>query len=199
MADLQILDCTLRDGCYCNQWRFGEENIQKISHGLVDAGVEIIELGFLTNKVAYDPDVSKYTTMEEAARMIPANRAGKLFVCMTNYGEYEADDIPEWDGSSVDGLRVAFHKKDLLPALELCKGIQQKGYKVFIQAMVSLNYSDEEFLDLIRKVNEFEPYAFYIVDSFGVMKHKDLIRLFYLVEHNLNDTIKIGFYSYNNM
>lgn len=199
MADLQILDCTLRDGGYCNQWRFGEENIQKISHGLVDAGVEIIELGFLTNKVAYDPNVSKYTTMEEAARMIPANRAGKLFVCMTNYGEYEADDIPEWDGSSVDGLRVAFHKKDLLPALELCKGIQKKGYKVFIQAMVSLNYSDEEFLDLIRKINEFEPYAFYIVDSFGVMKHTDLIRLFYLVEHNLKDTIKIGFHSHNNM
>ena len=31
------------------------------------------------------------------------------------------------------------------------------------------------------------------------MKHKDLIRLFYLVEHNLKDTIKIGFHSHNNM
>ena len=42
--------------------------------------------------------------------------------------------------------------------------------------MVSLSYTDEEFLDLIRRVNELEPYAFYIVDSFGMMKRKDLTR-----------------------
>ena len=65
--------------------------------------------------------------------------------------------------------------------------------------MVSLSYTDEEFLDLIRRVNELEPYAFYIVDSFGMMKRKDLTRLFYLVEHNLNEKIKIGFHSHNNM
>ncbi len=56
-----------------------------------------------------------------------------------------------------------------------------------------MSYTDEEFLDLIRRVNELEPYAFYIVDSFGMMKRKDLTRLFYLVEHNLNEKIKIGF------
>lgn len=65
--------------------------------------------------------------------------------------------------------------------------------------MVSLSYTDEEFLDLICCVNELEPYAFYIVDSFGMMKRKDLTRLFYLVEHNLNENIKIGFHSHNNM
>lgn len=65
--------------------------------------------------------------------------------------------------------------------------------------MVSLSYSDEEFLDLIRCVNELEPYAFYIVDSFGMMKRKDLVRLFYMVEHNLKESIHIGFHSHNNL
>lgn len=65
--------------------------------------------------------------------------------------------------------------------------------------MVSVSYTDEEFLDLIYRVNEVEPYAFYIVDSFGMMKKKDLTRLFYMVEHNLKDSIKIGFHSHNNM
>lgn len=32
-----------------------------------------------------------------------------------------------------------------------------------------------------------------------MMKRKDLTRLFYLVEHNLNEKIKIGFHSHNNM
>lgn len=50
--------------------------------------------------------------------------------------------------------------------------IKSKGYKVFIQAMVSLSYTDEEFLRLINYANKIGPYAFYIVDSFGMMKRK---------------------------
>lgn len=77
--------------------------------------------------------------------------------------------------------------------------VKEKGYKVFVQAMVSVAYTDEEFLELISRVNEIEPYAFYIVDSFGMMKRKDLTRLFYIVEHNLKPCIWIGFHSHNNL
>lgn len=199
MENVNILDCTLRDGGYCNQWRFGKNNIIKIINGLVEAGINIIECGFFTNKVQYNTEIAKFTTMEEIAEILPRNRQNKLFVCLINYGEYEPDEIPQYDGTSLDGFRIAFHKKDMVSALEFCKKIKQKGYKVFVQPMVSLNYSDEEFLELIRTVNEFEPYAFYIVDSFGVMKQKDLVRLFYMVEHNLKESITIGYHSHNNM
>lgn len=199
METIQVLDCTLRDGGYCNEWRFGKDNIRKIVTGLVEADIDIIECGFLTNRVKYDKDVTKFTSIQEMANFIPHNRDRKLFVCMMNYGEYHLGDIPEYDGTSVDGIRVAFHKKDLLSALEFSKGIIKKGYKVFIQAMVSLSYTDEEFLDLIYRCNQLSPYAFYIVDSFGVMKRKDLKRLFYMVEHNLKESIIIGYHSHNNM
>lgn len=199
MGKVSVLDCTLRDGGYCNQWNFGFENIVRITCGLVEAGVDIIECGFLTQKTEYDKNMSKFNTLDQIAQVLPVNREGKIFVCMMNYGEFTVEDLPEYDASSIDGIRVAFHKKDIYSALEACETIQKKGYKVFIQAMVSLNYSDEEFLDLIKKVNVFKPYAFYIVDSFGVMKRKDLIRLFYMVEHNLADGVAIGYHSHNNM
>ena len=199
MNKVQVLDCTLRDGGYCNEWQFGYDNIKNIISGLVEADVEIIECGFLTNKSKYDSNVTKFSTVQELAAVIPDNRDGRIFVAMMNYGEYDIDNLPQYDGSSVDGIRVAFHKKNLREAIELCKDIKKKGYLVFIQAMVSLSYSDEEFLNLISQVNEFEPYAFYIVDSFGMMKGKDLTRLYYVVEHNLKNSIWIGFHSHNNM
>lgn len=199
MNKVQVLDCTLRDGGYCNEWRFGFENARMIITGLVEAGIDIIECGFLTDKVSYDFNVTKFNTIAEAARVIPVEREGKLFVVMANYGEYSVQDLPVCDGISIDGIRVAFHKKDRYNALKLCRQIKERGYLVFIQAMVSLNYTDEEFLELIRLVNEMEPYAFYIVDSFGIMKDKELIRLFYMVEHNLKEKIWIGFHSHNNM
>ena len=199
MRAIEVLDCTLRDGGYCNQWEFGCNNIKKIISGLNSAGIEISECGFLTQSVTYVPGVTKFASVDQMAEFLPEKRDGKLYVAMMNYGEYNLTTLPEHDGTSIDGIRVAFHKKNWKDALKICKEIKEKGYLVFIQPMVSLSYSDEEFLEMIRCVNEFEPYAFYIVDSFGEMKQSDLMRLFYLVEHNLKDGIRIGFHSHNNM
>ena len=199
MSKIRVLDCTLRDGGYCNNWTFGERNIQAIIKGLLEANIDIIECGYITQKQEFDIDRSQYTSFEQVGKFIPGNREGKMFLGMINFGEYAIEDIPDYDGNSVDGIRVCFHKKKRFEAVEYCRQLKEKGYKVFVQGMVSLSYSDEEFLDLIRRVNEFEPYAFYIVDSFGMMKGKDLIRLFYTVEHNLSQNINIGFHSHNNM
>lgn len=199
MPSIKVLDCTLRDGGYCNQWEFGFLNTKKIINYLLEANIDIIECGFLTNRVVYNPQVTKFTTLEELSEVIPKNRKDKLFVAMMNYGEYDVSSLPEYDGTSVNGIRVAFHKRDLDQAIAVCNRIKEKGYKVFVQAMVSLCYTDAEFLELIQKVNSVNPYAFYIVDSFGMMKEKELNRLFYLVENNLNEGIQIGFHSHNNL
>lgn len=199
MRHIQVLDCTLRDGGYCNNSHFGFENEKKIVSGLMEANIDIIECGFFMNTVKYDRDHTRFTSLDQVAQIIPEKRDGKIFVMLADHGKFVPEDLPVCDGTSIDGLRVAFHKKDMIGGLEDCRIVKEKGYKVFIQAMVSVSYTDEEFLDLIRRVNEVEPYAFYIVDSFGMMKKKDLTRLFYMVEHNLKDTIKIGFHSHNNM
>ena len=198
MGKVRVLDCTLRDGGYCNQWKFGKENINRIIRGLDDANIDIIECGFLTNLVDYDDETTKYTDLLNLTHLSAPSKE-KMMVCMINYGEYDIENIPDCNNTIMDGIRIAFHKEDVIGALELCKKIKRKGYKVFVQPMVSLNYSDEEFISLIRQVNELNPFSFYIVDSFGVMKRKDLIRLFYMVENNLKPGILIGYHSHNNM
>ena len=62
-----------------------------------------------------------------------------------------------------------------------------------------MSENKEYTLEMINIVNEFEPYAFYIVDSFGNMKGEELQRLFSLVKANLLETINIGFHSHNNL
>lgn len=199
MNSIKVLDCTLRDGGYCNQWKFGNENIHKIISSLMAANIDIVECGFLTNRVSYCRDITKYTSTKDIQPFVENRYDDKMLVAMVNYGEYEAEDLPERNRDTIDGIRVAFHKRNLPEALELCRKIKEKGYYVFIQPMVSVSYSDEEFLDLIKRVNELQPYAFYIVDSFGMMKEKELIRFFLMIEHNLNADIWIGFHSHNNM
>jgi 4-hydroxy 2-oxovalerate aldolase len=199
MNKINVLDCTLRDGGYINQWQFGENNIKRIISSLIDSKVEIVECGFLTEKKERNHDSSLYDNVKRIAQYLPVNRKDITTVCMINFGEYEVDHLPKYDGTSIDGIRVAFHKKDLDEALKMCETIINKGYKLFMQPMVSVSYSDEEFINLINKSNELNPYAFYIVDSFGVMKTKDLMRLFYLVDHNLRNDIFVGYHSHNNI
>lgn len=199
MDRISILDCTLRDGGYCNQWNFGKKNIKKIINSLVRVNAEIIECGILTNRKVHSEDITLYNSVEEISEYLPENREGKLFVCLVNYGEYEFEQLKICDGTSVTGIRVAFHKRDAERALQVCKDIKDKGYAVFVQPMVSLNYSDEEFLKLIRMINDIRPYACYIVDSFGGITERDLKRLFFMADNNLDPEIYIGFHSHNNM
>ena len=199
MGKIRLLDCTLRDGGYCNQWAFGRKNIRKIIMGLEESGVEIIECGFLNEKIQYSQDCSRFNSLKQAEGFITQNKKSTQYVCMVNYGDIDAAKLPEYENGMIDGIRVAFHKENIDEAMELCRIIKEKGYKIYIQPMVVLDYTDEEFLRLVHKANEIKPYAFYIVDSFGVMKKKELMRIYYMTEHNLNEDICIGFHSHNNI
>ena len=198
MQNISVLDCTLRDGGYCNDWKFGEHNIHKIVKGLIDANVEFVECGFLTNRVEYDKDASRFTTLDQIKKFIPSISTKQLFAVMLNVGEYEIEKISDNRGDSVDIIRIAFHKKNMAQAFEDCRCLQEKGYMVFLQPMVSMNYSDTEFLHMIDTVNNISPYACYIVDSFGMMKKRDVIHYFHLMNANLDKNISIGFHAHNN-
>ena len=198
MNTVSVLDCTLRDGGYCNQWKFGFQNIKRIITELINAKIDIIECGFLTNRVEYDRGISKYTDINQLGEIIPSGDARERFVVMVNYGEYEVDTIVNCSEAPIGGIRLAFHKKDYKDALQQCRMLKEKGYRVFVQPMVSMNYSDDEFVDLIRCANEVEPYAFYIVDSFGTMKRQQLFHYIQLVKKHLKESIVLGFHSHNN-
>jgi 4-hydroxy 2-oxovalerate aldolase len=84
-------------------------------------------------------------------------------------------------------------------ALEYCRQIKEKGYKLFIQPVGTTSYSDEQLIALIKKVNELQPYSFYLVDTLGLMNKDDIMRMFYLIDNNLDRSINMGFHSHNNL
>ena len=199
MGRIRVLDCTLRDGGYINDWGFGKDSIDIILDSLDKSRIDIVEVGFLSNRIKKDENLSKFTSVEDISKLIGAKPRQNIKVCMINFGEYELDDKPNASDVNLDGIRVAFHKKDMDEAIPYSDALIKKGYKVFMQPMVAANYSDEEYLDLIKKSNKINPYAFYVVDSFGVMKQNDVIRYFYMADYNLNKNIYVGFHSHNNL
>ena len=160
--------------------------------------MDILEIGFLKN----EPHVNGSTVFNNAAQLrpfIPKDRKQASYVCLADYSRYSIDYLEDYDGTSIDGVRACFFKHERYDVIPFCKKIKEKGYKLYVQPVDILGYSDHELLELIDMVNEIEPYAFSIVDTFGSMYKEDLQRVFFLIHHNLVATSKVGFHSHNNL
>ena len=198
MNKINLLDCTLRDGGYINNWKFGLRTIQSILEKLVLSGVEYVECGYLSEIKGGDEDYTQYKTFDAIRRVMPQDNGKQQFAVKIDYGQYDITHIPMAEADSPI-IRVCFHKKDKDGALDYCKQLMDKGYTVFVQPMASLNYTDVEFVDIIRKVNDLSPTCFYIVDSFGVIEIEDFQRILFLADHNLKDGIILGYHAHNNL
>lgn len=198
MGKLKILDCTLRDGAYLIDKKFGENNIKGIIHGLMEGNIDIIEVGFLQDE-GFGEGKTVFLNGSEVKKYIPSNKQGKMFTVLADISRYSVLNLDEYDGQSIDAVRVCFFKHEISQVIDYCRCVKKKGYKVFVQPVDIMGYTDQELLDLIHTINPMEPYCFSLVDTFGSMYLSDLTRIYDLVEHNLVDTCAMGFHSHNNM
>ena len=198
MEKYNILDCTLRDGGYINDWEFSKKIANEIMSSLSTADIEIIECGYLTQK-KHKQNSTLFKSIEEFQNYFNLENDKHEYVLMINQGDYNVNDLPDANTNQLSGIRLAFHKKNLSIALNEARIIQEKGYKLYFQPMVVKSYTEEDFINLLKSTNTLSPYAFYIVDSFGSLDKHDFLRYLYMSEHILDDDITIGFHGHNNM
>ena len=109
---IQVLDCTLRDGGYINDWRFGRRTIASILDKLENAKIDIIECGFLTGMVE-EKECSLFNSTADIEAVLPKQQRNSMYVAMIAIGEKELhpSKLAPYDGNSIDGIRLNFHKK----------------------------------------------------------------------------------------
>ncbi len=198
MSDAMLLDCTLRDGAYLVDKYFGDDVIRGIISGLVDANIDIVEIGFLQDE-GFAPGKTVYLNSRDAQKFVPQNHGKTMFAVLADFSRYTISNLDPCDSTSFDAVRICFFKHERYDALEYFRAVKEKGYKLFVQPVDILGYTDSELIEFIEQVNKIEPYCFSLVDTFGSMYEDDLQRVFSLVNHNLCPNAKIGFHSHNNM
>ena len=209
MKKIKLLDCTLRDGGYINNWDFGEEHIESTIHLLEKANIDILELGFLRDE-ASNPNRTIFQTTKEVNALIPEKEKGILYAAMTEvFHPVPMENIEERNEKSVDIIRIIVWKDKhdesgkLVDALqegyEYCKGFAEKGYDIFVQPARVEQYSDEEFIAMLKLYSSLNPKAIYIVDSWGTMYSEQVYHYLKLADENLPEEISIGFHGHNNL
>ena len=198
MGNIKLLDCTLRDGGYINEWNFGSHTIKDVIRKLVESQVDYVEVGFLRD-CQYDENIAVFNNCAQIANVLPERRENTQFTAMALHNKYDIDKLDDYDGKTIDALRVTFHDYDIDEGLAYIRKAMSKGYKVFANPINIMGYSDADILRLVGKINKIKPYAFSIVDTFGSMMKDDLLRIYSLIEHNLDPSIVIGLHLHENL
>ena len=199
MSRIRLLDCTLRDGGYVNEWNFGKDAIGEISRKSAEAGSEIVELGFLRD-VAYNENAAVFSDIKLAREFMPQKNYGAQYAVMCEaLNPLPLEKIAAREKSDVEIIRVIVWKRLLNEGLEYCRGIVERGYQLCVQPNRVDQYSDEEFVEMIRLFRELGLYAFYIVDSFGILDTESVLHYADLANENLGEEIAIGYHGHNNL
>lgn len=193
--NFKLLDCTLRDGSLVNGGNFGEVMIRETISNLVKSNTEIVEIGFLDD-VKYNPNINKFNNISDIKKLLPENKSNAKYSVMAL--GINLDHIEENDGT-IDIIRIALKRSQIDNGIETIKKLQDKGYKCSINP-VNLNvYSENEYVDLIKKVNDLKPYAFSMVDTFGVLLPDELSKIYKIVEEFLDKEVAVGLHLHENL
>jgi len=199
MKQISLLDCTLRDGGFVNDWDFGFGTAKSIISRLASSGIEIVEIGLLDDRREYDinrtilPGTNFYSSLLKNICI-----RDTLIAAMIDYGTCSIDKIEPSSQTNIDIIRVIFKKHLKKDALEFCNELQEKGYKVSVQPVSITSYEDNELVELLEFINEIKPFAVSIVDTYGLMHHDQLINYFRIFDKTLLPEIIIGYHSHNN-
>ncbi|MGE7690580.1 aldolase catalytic domain-containing protein [Lysinibacillus sp. NPDC097214] len=199
MKNIKLLDCTLRDGGYLNDWAFGYNNIVNIFDRLCSATIDVIEIGFLDERRVKDYDRTIMPNCEAINEIFGSlDKGNSIVVGMIDFGTCNIETLLPSNECYLDGIRVIFKKNDMVAAIDYCQQIKQLGYEVFVQAVSITSYSDDEYMELIKLVNKLNPYAFSVVDTYGLLHKVQLMHYFKLANTHLKESIGLGYHSHNN-
>jgi len=199
LTNVKLLDCTIRDGGYVNNWNFDKKLVREVYKALSKSGVDIVELGFRGSEKYFDR--KKYGlwrfSEEKDIREVTEGIKGPKLALMADFGKIELSDFCNREDSVIDLIRLAAHKDKIGDAIKLLENIKRKGYEVSLQAMGYSNYTSEERKDFVELLKKSDIDYAYVADSYGSIfpnQIKDLLDPLLELEN-----IKIGFHPHNSL
>lgn len=201
MKGIYLLDCTLRDGGYVNNWEFGAECIREFPRKLTDANVDIIELGFIRNEKS-DASRAVFTSAEDFARLGRNKEKGVLYSAMIEGSEktttYPVEKLGTPEQTGMDLIRVCTWKRLMEEHIAYCGQVREMGYMVSIQPTAIDQYNDDEFIKLLQLANGIHPFSFYLVDTWGTQSADQICHYASIADAYLEPEIKLGYHGHNN-
>ncbi len=204
MQNIKVLDCTLRDGGYYNNWDFDPELAQATVRALARSGVEVIEIGYKSNST--DKFYGLYKYCNERLLQWLHSVKGTEFAFMIDLKEFcegnqlnkgSLDEVIVSEPSSVfHWVRIAIRTSQIEPALEAIDYFNALGYKIALNLMGGSLIELEDLTSVLKRVEGKPVEVLYLADSFGSFYPEDISRYYQHVKKHYSGDL--GFHAHDN-
>lgn len=172
---LTLLDCTLRDGGYYNNWDFDAELVRDYLLAMQALGMDYVELGFRSldrrgfrGAYAYTTDSFLRTLdIPEGLRIGVMVNASELLRHADGWQDAAAQLFVSAGQSPVALVRLACHVHEFAEALPACDWLKAQGYRVGINLMQVADRQPQEIEALARQASGYGLDVLYFADSMG--------------------------------
>ena len=204
MSIFSIIDCTLRDGGYLNNWQFDDKFCIECINTLIKSNVDIVECGFLSEQSGNDIVGTNFKSIEKINNFLKQNNlnnASSRFALMLKPDEYDVQNLPKCDKAEnvISIIRVMLYKNEVKESFDKLKHIIDKGYELHIQPTIISHYSDKEIIDMLELFKSLDYHSISIVDTFGALNEKEIERITILFDRYANKNSKLSIHCHNNL
>ena len=202
--NINILDCTLRDGGYYNNWNFKDNLIKSYLKLMNKLRIKYVEFGFISftsnlnntgnvNRVLLKkiqfPNQMKIGVMINAKEILDLN------------GKADKDKIKilfqKKLSDKINFIRFAFNLSELNQLLIILKDKRFDKYEIFLNLMQASEISSRELKKIIKLIEIKRIKYFYLADSFGSFKNSSIKKIFSQLIKNYDGNI--GFHAHDNL
>ena len=204
-----MLDCTLRDGGHAleelaigsiKKTGFTSEVRQKIFKSVEHGGIEIVEIGSITDGNQHIEEFSVFSDVRQAVASLDKGSIDSANTSIIYRDPHRHNkNIARWQEGLPKFARVIIRYQEMGKSFEFCRMLKSLGYEVFIQPMATNQYNEDELENLVKLANQISAYALYIVDTHGVMDGLKISQIFQIFHSKLNEKIKIGLHAHDNL
>ena len=158
---INLLDCTLRDGGYYNNWDFKIELINDYLKCMASSGLQYVEIGFRSFEKNNYRGACAYSKDEFLSQLnIPNSLKIGVMVNASEIINHKKGDLvnntkelfQNKKNSKIILVRIAAHYHELSKVDPIIKTLKKLGYKVGLNLMQISERSDQEISN-IRKYN----------------------------------------------
>lgn len=189
MKKFEILDCTLRDGGYYNNWNFDKKTIQEYLEAISRSQIKFVELGFRFNDTNKNKGLTAYTEDKLINKLnIPNNiRIGIMINASDLLSEYKNKVslkvlkriFPSSISKKIYFVRIACHHEEVFKLNILFNYLKKFNIRVFINIMQISELEENKLSQICGFLKNKKVYALYLADSLGALtlkKMKNLIK-----------------------
>ena len=172
-----ILDCTLRDGGYYNNWNFNIDLINRYLKVMSDINIDFVEIGFRSLEKKNFKGPCAYTS-DSFLNNLKIPKSLKIAV-MINGSELIKREFlrkknnllnqifKESKFSKVKLVRVACHFSEIKKVMPVASKIKKLGYKVAINLMQISDRTNNEIKNFCVLMKKYDMDILYFADSMG--------------------------------